>query len=540
MRLNKCFSVISSIVLAGPVAAWVDRAHPFGRPPPPEDHQLATAGADGPSREATFQQLIDHKNPGLGTFSQRYWYNAQYYAGPGSPIVLNAPGESDASDFYTTNATLPGMFGKTNGAAVIVVEHRYWGESSPYKNLSTTNLQYLTLDNAIQDLIYFAKNVELPFDVNGTSKPDKAPWVLTGCSYSGALSAWIYRLAPGTFWAYHCSSAVVEAISDFWQYNQPIAEAMPKNCTKDMQKAIKHIDGVLSNGTAEAQHSLKKRFGLEAITHNDDFGQALIGGLQGWQGTMFYQKSRPNPLYQFCDYIENVFPDKKNRTIPGPEGVGTCKALNGFAKWSREVMIPGSCAKYGYWKDNNTVACYDMNNKDNPYYHDLSVNNTINRQWTWFTCNEPFEWWQVSSPDDTTGLVSKFLDVNYNYMQCRNYFPREGNHTFGLDAGRTSAQVNRKTGGWNVGNTTRLMWVNGEYDPWKPATVSADARPGGPLQSTPDAPVWVIPKAAHCNDVLTKNADANPEVRKIVDDILATMKKWVGEYYVGKDHPSNA
>jgi hypothetical protein len=41
------------------------------------------------------------------------------------------------------------------------------------------------------------------------------PWVLTGGSYSGALAAWTESIAPGTFWAYHASSAPVEAIYDF-------------------------------------------------------------------------------------------------------------------------------------------------------------------------------------------------------------------------------------------------------------------------------------------------------------------------------------
>jgi hypothetical protein len=28
-------------------------------------------------------------------------------------------------------------------------------------------------------------------------------------------------------------------------------------------------------------------------------------------------------------------------------------------------------------------------------YTDLSANNTINRQWFWYICNEPFFYWQV-------------------------------------------------------------------------------------------------------------------------------------------------
>lgn len=38
---------------------------------------------------------------------------------------------------------------------------------------------------------------------------------MVGGSYSGALTAWTESVAPGTFWAYHATSAPVEAIYDF-------------------------------------------------------------------------------------------------------------------------------------------------------------------------------------------------------------------------------------------------------------------------------------------------------------------------------------
>jgi hypothetical protein len=68
---------------------------------------------------------------------------------------------------------------------------RFWGESSPYADLTTENLQLLTLKQAIADFTYFAKTVALPFDKNGSSNADKAPWVFSGGSYSGALAAWV-------------------------------------------------------------------------------------------------------------------------------------------------------------------------------------------------------------------------------------------------------------------------------------------------------------------------------------------------------------
>lgn len=38
---------------------------------------------------ATFPQLIDHSDPSLGTFPQRYWWNTTYWKGPGSPVWLS-------------------------------------------------------------------------------------------------------------------------------------------------------------------------------------------------------------------------------------------------------------------------------------------------------------------------------------------------------------------------------------------------------------------------------------------------------------------
>ncbi|KAH8889450.1 hypothetical protein GQ53DRAFT_216298 [Thozetella sp. PMI_491] len=32
-----------------------------------------------------FSQQLDHADPQLGTFSQRYWWSSRFWAGPGSP-----------------------------------------------------------------------------------------------------------------------------------------------------------------------------------------------------------------------------------------------------------------------------------------------------------------------------------------------------------------------------------------------------------------------------------------------------------------------
>lgn len=45
---------------------------------------------------------------------------------------------------------------------------------------------------------------------------------------------------------------------------------------------------------------------------------------------------------------------KKN---PGPEGVGLCKSLKGFARWWREYMLPGPGCTYNFNRCTNQI-CY--------------------------------------------------------------------------------------------------------------------------------------------------------------------------------------
>lgn len=51
---------------------------------------------------------------------------------------------------------------------------RYWGGSSPYDDLTTKNLQQLTVKNAIADFTNFAKTVSLPFDSTNSSQAETA------------------------------------------------------------------------------------------------------------------------------------------------------------------------------------------------------------------------------------------------------------------------------------------------------------------------------------------------------------------------------
>ncbi|KAI5856184.1 peptidase S28 [Durotheca rogersii] len=513
---------------------------PVPLPPPDEVNQVVLAALADPTDPVTgiayFEQYIDHDHPESGTFSQTYWYNATFWKGPGSPVVLFTPGEVAATGYlsYLSDQAITGLIARKVGAAVVMVEHRYWGNSTPFEVQTTKNLQFLNLDQSVADFVHFARTVKLPFDEDGTSNAPSAPWIWSGGSYSGALGAWIESLSPGTFWATHSSSGPVEAIFDYWQYFYPIQQGMPKNCSSDYSAIVEHVDKVFTHGSREEKTALKQLFGVQDLLHLDDAATAISSPIWAWQSIQFY--SGYSAFYQMCDAIEGVIP---NSTVPSafsPDGVGLKQALPNFAKWFRANYLPGYCAAYGYdeWKDENSVACFDTYNATSPMFTDQSEANPFWRTWVWMTCNDPFFYYQTGAPFNRPTVFSRLVDANYYQRQCELFFPREGEYTYASALGKTAADLNAHTKGWRLPESlhanSRLLWVNGEFDPWRSASVESDFRPGGPLTSeNPGAPSILIAGSRHCNDLRVSNT-VNPAIQKAQDDIVAQIATWTREF----------
>jgi pimeloyl-ACP methyl ester carboxylesterase len=131
----------------------------------------------------TFPQLIDHSVSSDGaTFSQRFWIDSEYATSPEAPVLLRICGEASGEDFLDD---MTPAFAKQLGAHIVYLEHRYYGESLPFADISAEHLQYLTLNNVIEDIAFFQKWLATHRHINGK-------WITLGGSYSGTISA-IYR-----------------------------------------------------------------------------------------------------------------------------------------------------------------------------------------------------------------------------------------------------------------------------------------------------------------------------------------------------------
>ncbi|KAH8671712.1 serine carboxypeptidase S28 [Xylariales sp. PMI_506] len=508
-----------------------------------EDATVALVGT------GTFTQPIDHNNPDKGYFSTAFWYNATNWKGPGSPIVVFTPGE-EAADLYTgylTERALTGMVAAAVDGAVLLIEHRYWGQSSPCENQTTVCLQDLTVEQAVADFVNFAKTAPLPFDTTNSSNADQAPWIWIGGSYSGALSAWIEKLSPGTFWAYHSTSGPVEAIYNYWQYFYPIQQGMPQNCSNDYAAIVEYVDEVFTNGTEREKTALKTMFAVEALTHDDDAAIAISSPIWYWQDIQFY--SGYSFFYEMCDAIEGAFDTNSSSTSYSATGVGLEKALSNFAAWFTAEYILDYCDSYDYsdWAGEYNVQCFNSYNTSMQVWHDWTPDNEFDRTWVWLTCNEPLFYYQTGAPTDQPTVMSRLATAEYYERQCAIWFPPEGNATYGSAEGATADAFNARAGGWlntPTNSSARLLYLNGEVDPWRSASVASQFRPGGPFininasdagTAEPVAGVATVPPSVliedgiHCSDLIAANS-VHPSVAAAQAFVISQMQAWVAEW----------
>ena len=104
------------------------------RAPPP---------APGPSPDPLwFTQRLDHFRPSeTRTWSQRYFLSKKHYK-EGGPTLLMIGGEGPANPAWM-GAGAWEDYAKQEGAAMVLLEHRYYGESHPTEDLGVKSMVWL-------------------------------------------------------------------------------------------------------------------------------------------------------------------------------------------------------------------------------------------------------------------------------------------------------------------------------------------------------------------------------------------------------------
>jgi hypothetical protein len=167
-----------------------------------------------------FDQVLDHYDyTATTTWKQRYWVVDKFFNNSIGPVFLFICGEYICPGVPKAREWIILLAQKFSGL-ILVLEHRYYGESMPYGNASLDfkNMKLLNTEQALKDLAYFILTVEQ----KGLHNVSKNPWITVGGSYPGAMSAWFRYKYPHLTIGSIASSAVVKAIEDFKDFDEQI------------------------------------------------------------------------------------------------------------------------------------------------------------------------------------------------------------------------------------------------------------------------------------------------------------------------------
>ena len=401
-----------------------------------------------------------------GTFNLRYWFDDTYYE-PGGPVFVLLGGETDGADRlpFLQKGIVHQVIKATKGLGVIL-EHRYYGTSFPVDNLTTENLRFLSTEQALAEIDYFARNVKFAGHEDKDLTAPSTPWIVYGGSYAGAQASFLRVTYPETFWGAISSSGVTFAIYDFWQYFEPIRLFGPPDCIKNTQTLTDVIDKhLLGNNTANIQ-TLKSVFGLGNITDNRDFANQLTG-VYGWQSTNWDPEINSPSFYNYCRNVTQSF----DQAEPATESLRpTVAGLVSAAGYGNDTLVQNITLNAISWVNKTVLPGWRRSNYSQDRYFTI-LNETALQQytaledygatsWSYQVCTE---WGYIqtgNTPADIKPLISRTLDLEYLTFFCRAQF----NITTPPDIEKVN-----KYGGFNI-SYPRLATIGGNADPWRPAT----------------------------------------------------------------------
>ncbi|GAV75900.1 Peptidase_S28 domain-containing protein [Cephalotus follicularis] len=451
-------------------------------------HRLSGSSSSSNSNYLTneehwFNQTLDHFSPyDHRKFGQRYYEFLDYFRVPDGPIFLKICGEGScngiANDYISVLA-------KKFGAAVVSLEHRYYGKSSPFQSLKTENLRYLSSKQALFDLAFFRQHYQESLNLKRNKANVENPWFVFGVSYPGALSAWFRLKFPHLTCGSLASSAVVLAVYNFTEFDQQIGESAGTECKTALQEATQLVEQRLaSDGKA-----LKQLFGASELQIDGDF------------------------LYFLADAAVIAFqygnPDKLCTPLVEAKKAGE-DLVDAYANYVKEYYL----GTFGV-----TLQTYNQNHLKSTT---LNEEESADRLWWFQVCTE-VAYFQVAPLNDS--VRSSKVDASYHLDLCKN--------VFGEDVYPDVDATNIYYGGTKIAGS-KIIFTNGSQDPWRRASKQI---------SSPDMPSYLISchNCGHGTDLRgcpqvplnlegdAKNCSSPEAVHKVRQQIVENIDLWLSQ-----------
>ncbi|CAJ0954324.1 unnamed protein product, partial [Mesorhabditis belari] len=426
-----------------------------GRVTPPATKDLIKERA-GVTGEGYFSQLLDHFTDDNTTWNQHYYFNYEFqrrYEGASNNVAfLMIGGEGPESPYWSRNPSLPWMqWADEHNAAVLDLEHRFYGKSQPFARQTVENLKYLSSRQAIEDLAFFIKYINKQNGWTGTK------WVVFGGSYPGALAAWFRQAYPELAIGAVGSSGPVQATMDFYEYLQVVENSLAYNgtdnakgwqfgsneCLNAVKKAFSGVMELMK--TPDGRDQLTTNFGLVpglnelSLNYNDIqyFYQTIFGQFMGIvQYSNGQGRNDADSIAAVCDIMV--------KTDPMTGLINVAKYLNSDESGNYLGLYNNYTGDVEYLKDDS--------------YNDLDL--AAARSWIWQTCTE-FGYYQ--STDYTPGVFGATSPLSLSINTCIDIYGSQFTADY---INKAVKDTNDYYGGTDGYSGTNVVLPNGDLDPW--------------------------------------------------------------------------
>lgn len=454
-----------------------------------------------------FEQEVDHFSPNSDTWMQPYFVNDTFYthsADSPATVFLCVGGEGPPLDgsvvVASPHCNVAVEWLQETGAILFAVEHRYYSchnmSACPVSDFSQSNaLQYLSSKQALADLAGFHAFVTSEY-----SFPDGTKWVSFGGSYPGMLAGWFRLKYPDLVHAAVASSAPVRAELDMTGYFDVIAESFNATSAGGSPECLDIIStghkvvGELMNGTAIDKDELAKMFDVQGggKAFNDlDFQRSFAGyGVVPFPG----QGNDPACDAALCNINKVCTFLTSAKGAPLQRLQALYKAMLSVDERFRATVALASSPS----SSDLIAATADRSARshlaEDPWYRQQRLHRRQRQREVLDTPNDEPDFWGYQTCTEFAFYQTCEVGTKCMFTQGLATLPSVMSFCesdFGISVDEVAKNVEQTNAyyGSDKPKGTRIMFPNGEIDPWHANSV---------LSPLPDEPtLWVIGASHH-------------------------------------------
>lgn len=462
-----------------------------------------TAEARSGARYVT--QPVDHFGANEATWQQAFFTNSEHWTGTG-PVFLYIGGEGPLSSASVVSNFVVDWLPEVHGL-LFALEHRYYGchnaSSCPFTPGTTSSpaeqMKYLTTEQALADLASFHD-----YALSAYGVPNGVPWVAIGGSYPGMLAAFVRATYPERFVASVASSAPVHGVLDFTGFQDAIA----RGYTMDVEGVHGSPDcsRAIAAGHVEVRELLKSESGRAELARlfpsavpsarwleSDENQRAFAGcGVASFPA----QSNEPACSAAGCGVTQICAIMTANATAGGSSPLARLAAL-AKAQASSGVDMTGGCEMD--WEMPGDLPPAGQN------------------YWGWQCCTE-YGFYQTCEEGTACFYAQGLVSFAHAPHQPDDYCASQ----FGIARADSSARIRARGARYArlVANASRILWVNGDLDPWHAASNLASP---GREQPT----IWPVKGAHHCAWMSARSGGDQESVADAREKIYAQIRAWI-------------